>query len=177
MIELVMRMLKGGKLYRSGRVSMLETGLKSGEQLNTCWSLISLECEVENWLSWITKIEPELMMEVYLVLSVRHLQDGKNYILSDSQTLRFWASQNLEKEELIFGDDGIFSIFLESSPFIQNFSIKILYIKWTGAKWFTCQISLILAECVVFGPFFLSHSLQLTIRKWYINGHSIKKYL
>ena len=48
MIELVMRMLKGGKLYRSGRVSMLETGLKSGEQLNTCWSLISLECEVEN---------------------------------------------------------------------------------------------------------------------------------
>ena len=171
-----MRMLKDGKLYRSGRVSILETGLKSGEQLNTCWSLISLECKVENWLSWITKPELELMMEVYLVLSVRHLQDGKNYI-SDSQTLRFWASQNLEKEELIFVNNRIFSIFLDSSPFIHNFSIKTLYIKWTGGKWFTCQISHTLAECVVFGPFFLSHSLQLMIRKWYINDYSIKTYL
>ena len=28
-IQLVMRMLKGGKLYQSGIVSMLETGLKA----------------------------------------------------------------------------------------------------------------------------------------------------
>ena len=52
---------------------------KSEEQLNTCWSFISLECEVENRLSWITKIEPELMMKVSLVLSVRQLQDGQNH--------------------------------------------------------------------------------------------------
>ena len=41
---------------------------KSGEQLNTCWSFISLEYEKESQLSWITKIEPELKMEVSLVL-------------------------------------------------------------------------------------------------------------
>ena len=70
---------------------------KSGEQLNTCWSFISLECEVENRLSWITKIEPELMMEVSLVLSVRQLHDGQNHSLSDSKTSGF---KRLEKEYL-----------------------------------------------------------------------------
>ena len=40
----------------------------SVEQLNICWSFISLESEVENQLSWITKIEPKPMMEVSLVL-------------------------------------------------------------------------------------------------------------
>ena len=77
---------------------------KSREQLNTCWSFISFECEVENELSWITKIEPELMMEVSLVLSVRQLHDGQNHLLSDSKISGF---KNLEKEELIFGDNGI----------------------------------------------------------------------
>ena len=77
---------------------------KSGEQLNTCWSFISLECEVENRLSWITTIEPELMMEVSLVLFVRQLHDGQNHLLSDSKISAF---KNLEKEELIFGDNGI----------------------------------------------------------------------
>ena len=57
---------------------------KLGEQLNTCWSFTSLECEVENQLSWITKIKPELMMEVSLVLSVRQLHDVQNHLLSDS---------------------------------------------------------------------------------------------
>ena len=41
----------------------------SGEQLNACWSFIRNEYEVENRLSWITKIEPEPMMEVSLVPS------------------------------------------------------------------------------------------------------------
>ena len=76
----------------------------SGEQLNTCWSFISPEYEVENLLSWITKIEPELMMEVSLVLSVRQLHDGQNHLLSESKISGF---KNLEKEELIFGDNGI----------------------------------------------------------------------
>ena len=76
----------------------------SGEQLNTCWSFISPEYEVENLLSWITKIEPELMMDVSLVLSVRQLHDGQNHLLSDSKISGF---QNLEKEELTFGDNGI----------------------------------------------------------------------
>ena len=58
---------------------------RSGEQLNTYWSFISLECEVENRLIWITKIEPELMMEVSLVLSVRQLHNGQNHLLSDSK--------------------------------------------------------------------------------------------
>ena len=57
----------------------------SGEQLNTCWSFISPEYEVENLLSWITKIEPELMMEVSLVLSVRQLHDGQNHLSSESK--------------------------------------------------------------------------------------------
>ena len=56
----------------------------SGEQLNTCWYFISLECEVGNQLSWITKIEPQPMMEVSLVLSVRQLHDGENHLFSDS---------------------------------------------------------------------------------------------
>ena len=80
---------------------------RSGEQLNTWWSFINLECEVENQLSWITKIEPEVMMEVPLVLSVRQLHDGQNHLLSDSKIL---GSKNLEKEELIFGDNRIVSM-------------------------------------------------------------------
>ena len=79
----------------------------SGEQLNTCWSFISLECEVEKRLSWITKTEPKPMMEVSLVLSVRQLHDGQNHLFSDSKISGF---KNLEREELIFGEDGIFSI-------------------------------------------------------------------
>ena len=77
---------------------------KSGEQLNTCWSFISSEYEVENRLSWITKIEPELMMEVSLVLSVRQLHDGQNHLLSESKISGF---RHLEKEELMLGDNGI----------------------------------------------------------------------
>ena len=77
-----------------------------GEQLNTRGSFNSLECEVENRLSWITKIELEPMMEVSLVLSVRQLHDGQN-LFSDSKISGF---KNLEKEELIFGDNGIVSM-------------------------------------------------------------------
>ena len=76
----------------------------SGGHLNTCWSFISPEYEVENLLSWITKIEPELMMEVSLVLSVRQLHDGQHYLLSKSKIAGF---QNLEKEELILAGNGI----------------------------------------------------------------------
>ena len=59
---------------------------------------------MENRLSWITKIEPELMMEVSLVLSVRQLHDGQIHLLSDSKILGF---KNLEKEKLMFRDNGI----------------------------------------------------------------------
>ena len=79
----------------------------SGEQLNTCWSFNSLECELENRLSWITKIELEPMMEVSLVLSVRQLHNGQNHLFSDSKISGF---KNLEREELIFGDNGIVSM-------------------------------------------------------------------
>ena len=43
-------------------------------------------------------------MEVSLVLSVRQLHDGQNQLLSDSKTSGF---KNLEKEELLFGDNEI----------------------------------------------------------------------
>ena len=79
----------------------------SGEQLNTCWSFNNLECELENRLSWITKIELEPMIEVSLVLSVRQLHDGQNHLFSDSKISGF---KNLEREELIFGDNGIVSM-------------------------------------------------------------------
>ena len=79
----------------------------SGEQLNACWSFISLECEVENRLSWITKIEPEQVTKVSGVLSVRQLQDGQNHLFSDFKISGF---KNLEREELIFGDNGIVSM-------------------------------------------------------------------
>ena len=79
----------------------------SGEQLNTHWSFNSLECEVENRLSWITKIKLEPMMEVSLVLSVRQLHDGQNHLFSDSKISGF---KNLEREEVIFGDNGIVSM-------------------------------------------------------------------
>ena len=52
-------------------------------------------------------MEPELMMEVSLVLSVGKLHDGQNHSLSDS---RISGSKNLEKEELIYGDNGIVSM-------------------------------------------------------------------
>ena len=84
----------------------------SEEQLNTCGSFNSLEYEVENQLSWITKIELEPMMEVSLVLSVRQLHDGQNHLFSDSKISGF---KNLEREELIFGDNGIVSMSLFSS--------------------------------------------------------------
>ena len=79
----------------------------SGEQLNTCWSFNSLECEVESQLSWITKIELERVMEVSLVLSVRQLHDGQNHLFSDSKISGF---KNLEREELMFRDNGIVSM-------------------------------------------------------------------
>ena len=79
----------------------------SGEQLNTCWSFNSLECEVENRLSWMTKIELEPMMKVSLVLSVKQLHDGQNHLFSDSKISDY---KNLEREELIFGDNGIVSM-------------------------------------------------------------------
>ena len=84
----------------SSSIVMGTFNTKSGGQLNTCWSFISLECEVENQLSWITKTEPELMMEGSLVLSVRQLH-GQNHLISDSKISGF---KNLEKGELIFGD-------------------------------------------------------------------------
>ena len=40
---------------------------------------------MENRLSWITKIEPELIMEVSLVLSVWQLHDGQKHLFSDSK--------------------------------------------------------------------------------------------
>ena len=67
----------------------------SEEQLNTCWPFISPEKEVKNLLSWITKIEPELMMDVSLVLSVRQLHDAQNHLLSESKISGF---KNLEKK-------------------------------------------------------------------------------
>ena len=60
---------------------------------------------MENQLSWINKINPELMMEVSLVLSVRQLHDQQNHLLSESKIAA--GFQNLEKEELILGDNGI----------------------------------------------------------------------
>ena len=79
----------------------------SGEQLNTSWPFNSLECEVENRLSCITKIELEPMIEVSLVLPVRQLHDGQDHLFSDSKISGF---KNLEREELIYGDNGIVSM-------------------------------------------------------------------
>ena len=47
------------------------------------------------------------MMEVSLVLFVRQLRDGQKHLLSDSKIPGF---KNLEKEELIFGDNGLVSM-------------------------------------------------------------------
>ena len=79
----------------------------SGEQLNTRRSFNSLECEVENRLSRITKVELKPMMEVSLVLSARQLHNGQNHLFSDSKISGF---KNLEREELIFGDNGFVSV-------------------------------------------------------------------
>ena len=47
------------------------------------------------------------MMEFSLVLSDRQLHDGQNDLLSDSKISGF---KNLEKEELIFGENVIVSM-------------------------------------------------------------------
>ena len=62
---------------------------------------------MEDRLSWITRIELEPMIEVSLVLSVRQLRDGQNHLSFDSKISGF---KNLAREELIFGDHGIFSM-------------------------------------------------------------------
>ena len=59
---------------------------------------------MENLLSWITKIELELMMEVSLLLAVRHIHDGQNHLLTEFKISGF---NNLEKEESILGGNGI----------------------------------------------------------------------
>ena len=46
-------------------------------------------------------------MEVSLVLSVRQLHDEQNHLFSDSKILRF---KRLQREELIFGENGIVSM-------------------------------------------------------------------
>ena len=46
-------------------------------------------------------------MKVSLVLSVRQLHDEQNHLFSDSKILRF---KRLQREELIFGDNGIVSM-------------------------------------------------------------------
>ena len=47
------------------------------------------------------------MMKVSLVLSVRQLHDEQNHLFSDSKILRF---KRLQREELIFGENGIVSM-------------------------------------------------------------------
>ena len=93
--------------YTSSFTVMGTFNSDSWKQLNSCWYFLSLECEMENWLSWITKIEPKLMMELSLVLSVRQLHNGQNHLISDSKISGF---KNLERKELIFGDHGIASM-------------------------------------------------------------------
>ena len=90
---------------------------------------------MDNQLSLITKVEPELMMEVSLVHSVRLLRDGQNHLLSDSKISAF---KNLEKGELIFGDNGIVAIsnfpalakkqkhWLQETLILMVFEIKLL---------------------------------------------------
>ena len=61
----------------------------SGEQLNTCWSFISPEYEVENLLSWITKIESEL------TLLDNYMMDKTTYYLNlRSQAFKIWKKKN-----------------------------------------------------------------------------------
>ena len=79
----------------------------SVEQLDTCWSFISFEYEVENRLGWVTKIEPEPMMKVSLMLSVKQLHDRQTHLFSDFKISGF---KNLERVELIFGDNRIVSM-------------------------------------------------------------------
>ena len=69
------------------------------KQLNSCWSYLSHECEIENRLNWITKTEPKIMIEVSLVLSVRELLDEQNHLFSDS---KISGDKNLEREQVIF---------------------------------------------------------------------------
>ena len=47
------------------------------------------------------------MMEISLVLLLRQLHDGQNHLISDSKISGF---KNLEKEKLIFGENGIISM-------------------------------------------------------------------
>ena len=67
---------------------------------------------MEKRLSWMTKIDPKLITEVSLVLSFRQLHDGQNHLFSDSEISGF---ENLEREELLFGESGIASVFNVSS--------------------------------------------------------------
>ena len=70
------------------------------------------KCEEGNQLSWINKTQPEPMMEVFLVLSVRHLHDGQHHLFTDSKISGFKKSR---RKELIFGDNEIVGMLKFSS--------------------------------------------------------------
>ena len=56
-------------------------------------------------------------MEVFLVLSVKQLHDGKNQLLSDPKISGF---KNLEREVLIFGGNRIANMFNLSSLAVKQ---------------------------------------------------------
>ena len=64
---------------------------------------------MENRLDCITNIESELMMVVSLVLSVRQLYDRQNHLFCDSKISDF-KKEELVRDEIVFGGNGIFSI-------------------------------------------------------------------
>ena len=49
------------------------------------------------------------MMEVSLILSVRQLYDGQNHLFCDSKISDF-KKEELVRDELVFGGNGIFSM-------------------------------------------------------------------
>ena len=70
------------------------------------------------------------MMEVFLVLSVRHLHDGQHHLFTDSKISGFKKSR---RKELIFGDNEIVGMLKFSSlaekqkHWLQEILIVMLY--------------------------------------------------
>ena len=117
-----MHMLKGGKLYRSGKVSMLETGLNDREMITSLikLTLSAIIITMEKWkhLTWclnciifydqniLTKHvtrQTHFVIAKFKKLRILKEKDKKNSgIISLTEVLIFWTANTFSQLNLVF---------------------------------------------------------------------------
>ena len=114
-------------------------------------------------------------MEVSLVLSVRQLHDGQNQLLSDSKTSGF---KNLEKEELIFGDNEIvrmsnFSSLAEKQKHWLHETLILMVFEIKSSHWLPLKCLIRIYQCRSTGVFLLHVLVLLPFAMNYLDFRQI----